>query len=108
MKARNLKFWQPMIHPAATHKTSPKIICAGEGVEVTDIDGHRTLDAVGGLWNVNLGYSCQPIKDAITEQLETLPYYSSFPGVATDKAIELSHALADWFAEDGMQRAFYT
>ena len=20
------------------------------------------LDAVGGLWNVNLGYSCQPIK----------------------------------------------
>ena len=28
-----------------------------EGVHVVDVDGRRLLDAVGGLWNVNLGYS---------------------------------------------------
>ncbi len=108
MQERKLNYWQPMTHPVATRENPPKIITAADGVEITDIDGHRTLDAVGGLWNVNLGYSCQPIKDAISEQLQVLPYYSSFPGVATDKAIELSHALVEWFREDGLQRAFFT
>ncbi len=108
MENRELNYWQPMGHPAANKENPPRIISAAEGVEVIDVDGHRSLDAVAGLWNVNLGYSCQPIKDAITQQLEKLPYYSSFAGVATDRAIELSHALGDWFKEDGLERAFYT
>ncbi len=108
MPERSLNYWQPMTSPAATRQNPPKIITAAEGVEITDIDGHRSLDAVGGLWNVNLGYSCQPIKDAISEQLQVLPYYSSFAGSATDKAIELSHTLGEWFREDGLQRAFFT
>lgn len=103
-----INYWQPMTHPVASRQKPPKTIVAACGVEVTDADGHSTLDAVGGLWNVNLGYSCQPIKDAISEQLQTLPYYSSFTGTATDTAIELSHVLGDWFSEDGMLRAFYT
>jgi putrescine---pyruvate transaminase len=108
MQDRNLKYWQPMTHPVATRDNPPKIISAAEGVEITDIDGHRCLDAVGGLWNVNLGYSCQPIKDAIAQQLQVLPFYSSFTGAATDKAVELSHRLNEWFREDGLQRAFFT
>jgi putrescine aminotransferase len=108
MQNRQLNYWQPMMHPATGRHTPPKIITAAEGVEIVDVDGHRALDAVGGLWNVNLGYSCQPIKDAISEQLQTLPYYSSFPGSATDKAVELSHKLGEWFREDGMVRAFYS
>ncbi len=108
MQERNLNYWQPMTSPVASRESPPKIISAAQGVEITDIDGHSTLDAVGGLWNVNLGYSCQPIKDAISEQLAVLPYYSSFAGSATDKAIELSHALGEWFKEDGLARAFYT
>jgi adenosylmethionine-8-amino-7-oxononanoate aminotransferase len=97
-----------MTHPVTSRQNPPKTIVAAEGVEITDDQGHRTLDAVGGLWNVNLGYSCQPVKDAINYQLQTLPYYSSFPGTATDKAVELSHVLADFFSADGLQRAFYT
>jgi putrescine aminotransferase len=108
MKNRELNYWQPMTHPAASKSNPPKIISAAEGVEIIDVDGHRALDAVGGLWNVNLGYSCQSIKDAINQQLEKLPYYSSFPGAATDKAIELSHALGEWFHEDGLHRSFFT
>lgn len=108
MQDRNLNYWQPMTQPAATRETPPKIIKAAEGVHITDIDGHNALDAVGGLWNVNLGYSCQPIKDAINQQLQALPYYSSFPGAATDKAVELSHVLGEWFRPDGLQRAFFT
>jgi adenosylmethionine-8-amino-7-oxononanoate aminotransferase len=73
-------------------------------VEIIDIDDRRTIDAVGGLWNVNLGYSCQPVKDAIAAQLNRLPYDSSFRGTTNDNVIEL----AEFFAPDGLSRAFYT
>jgi adenosylmethionine-8-amino-7-oxononanoate aminotransferase len=104
--ARHL--WHPMTHPAESLANPPDIIVQGDGVEITDIDGHRTIDAVGGLWNVNLGYSCQPVKDAISAQLDRLPYYSIFRGTTNDNAIELAEMLADFFAPDGLTRAFYT
>ena len=58
-------FWHPMAHPGDMLKSAPKVITSAKGVTLTDVYGHKTLDAVGGLWNVNLGYSCQPVKDAI-------------------------------------------
>ncbi len=70
--------WHPMAHPGEMRSNPPKVIVKGEGVMITDIDGRTVLDAVGGLWNVNLGYSCQPIKQAIADQLARLPYYSGF------------------------------
>jgi putrescine---pyruvate transaminase len=100
--------WHPMAHPAEMQAMPPKVITAGEGVHVTDVEGQKTLDAVGGLWNVNLGYSCQPVKDAIRDQLSDLPYYSAFRGTSTGPAIELSYELREWFEADGLTRAFFT
>ena len=100
--------WHPMAHPAEMQATPPKVITAGEGVHVTDVVGQQTLDAVGGLWNVNLGYSCQPVKDAIRDQLADLPYYSAFRGTSTGPAIELYYELREWFEADGLTRAFFT
>ena len=100
--------WQPMSHPAQTRGQPPRIITGGDGVHVTDVEGHRLIDAVGGLWNVNLGYSCQPIKRAIADQLDVLPYYSAFRGTVPGPAVELSHALAEFFGPDGLSRVFYT
>jgi adenosylmethionine-8-amino-7-oxononanoate aminotransferase len=101
-------FWHPMAHPADMQNNPPIVIASAEGVEITDVNGHKALDAVGGLWNVNLGYSCQPIKDAINEQLAVLPYYSAFRGTSNAAAVELSHALTEWFRQDGLVRAFFT
>lgn len=100
--------WHPMAHPAEMRANPPKVVTAAKGVTLTDVDGHKTLDAVGGLWNVNLGYSCDPIKKAIAEQLDELAYYSAFRGTSTGPAIELSYHLAEWFAPDGMLRSFFT
>lgn len=100
--------WQPMAHPAEVRKNPPTIITGAEGVRITDVDGHTAIDAVGGLWNANLGYSCQPIKDAIARQLDVLPYYSSFRGTMPGPAIELSYELRRWFEDDGLVRAFFT
>jgi putrescine---pyruvate transaminase len=109
LKANNAKhMWHPMAHPADSLANPPKVIVGAEGVHLTDVDGRKMIDAVGGLWNVNLGYSCDPIKEAITNQLEKLAYYSAFRGTSTGPAIELSHMLSEWFAPDGMVRSFFT
>jgi adenosylmethionine-8-amino-7-oxononanoate aminotransferase len=100
--------WHPMAHPAEMRAQPPRIIMKGDGVHVTDIDGRRVLDAVGGLWNVNLGYSCDPIKQAIANQLDALPYYSGFRGTSTGPSIELAFELTEWFKPEGMVRAFLT
>ncbi len=100
--------WHPMAHPAEMLANPPKIITAASGVTLTDVDGHKSLDAVGGLWNVNLGYSVDPIKKAIADQLQELPYYSVFRGTANGPSIELSAMLAEWFAPEGMVRSFFT
>ncbi|MDF0602706.1 aspartate aminotransferase family protein [Psychromarinibacter sp. C21-152] len=109
LKENNARhMWHPMAHPADSLANPPDIIVEGQGVEIVDVDGHRTVDAVGGLWNVNLGYSCQPVKDAIAAQLDRLPYYSTFRGTSNDAVIELSWMLRDFFGPDGMARAFFT
>ena len=100
--------WHPMTSPQDSADHPPKIITGAEGVFIFDIDGHRVVDGVGGLWNVNLGYSCQPVKDAIARQLDALPYYSTFRGTSNDVAIELSFELSQFFAPDGLSRAFFT
>ena len=109
LKANNARsMWHPMTAPADSLNNPPAIITGGQGVRITDIDGHEVVDAVGGLWNVNLGYSCQPIKDAIASQLERLPYYSTFRGTSNDCVIELAEELRAFFEPDGLVRAFFT
>ncbi|MEM1274058.1 MAG: aminotransferase class III-fold pyridoxal phosphate-dependent enzyme [Pseudomonadota bacterium] len=109
LKENNARYlWHPMTSPQDSRDLPPRIITGSEGVRITDLDGHSVVDAVGGLWNVNLGYSCQPVKDAIARQLDTLPYYSTFRGSTNDAAIELSYELGEFFAPDGLSRAFFT
>ncbi len=109
LKANNARsVWHPMTAPSDSLKNPPVIVTSASGVRITDIDGHEVIDAVGGLWNVNLGYSCQPIKDAITAQLDRLPYYSIFRGTSNDAVIELAEELRLFFAPDGLTRAFFT
>ncbi|MEM9909571.1 MAG: aminotransferase class III-fold pyridoxal phosphate-dependent enzyme [Pseudomonadota bacterium] len=106
MNARHL--WHPMGHPGDMQVNAPTIIKEARGVEITDLDGHTAIDAVGGLWCVNLGYSNEAIKQAISEQLGQLPYYSAFAGTTNPAAIEASYAVQEFFAEDGMARVFFT
>jgi len=109
LKENNAKhLWHPMGHPADALLKPPKIIVSAKGSLIKDIDGQEVIDAVGGLWCANLGYSNDKIKEAITKQLYKLPYYSSFAGSTNPAAIESSVAVTDMFSEDGMSRVFFT
>lgn len=109
LKANNARsLWHPMTSPADSLANAPTIVTEASGVRIRDVDGHEVIDGVGGLWNVNLGYSCQPVKDAISAQLGRLPYYSIFRGTSNDCVIELAEELRAFFEPDGLTRAFFT
>lgn len=109
LRENNARFgWHPMAHPGAMQKSPPRIVVESDGVDVIDIDGHRMLDAVGGLWNVSLGHSAPAVKQAMIDQIARMPYYNAFRGTTHDKLIELSVAITEYFAPEGMARAFFT
>ena len=62
---------------------------------------------MSGLWCCNLGYSQQSIVDAVTAQLQELPYYNSFFQCSTPPAIKLSKELAR-LAPAHINNVFYT
>ena len=71
------------------------VIARGDQVHVTDSDGRRYLDALGGLWCVNVGYGRSEMVEAIAEQTRQLPYYSMFDDLVTPPAANLAAKLAE-------------
>ncbi len=84
----------------------PLIITEGQGVFVRDSQGREYLDAMAGLWCVNIGWGRSEVAEAITRQAEKLPYFHSFTGMANEPAIELSEKVLE-LAPDHMARVFF-
>jgi len=103
-----LYLWHPMAHPQAMKKTRPDIIARGEGCWVWDVDGHKMLDGVAGLWSSNLGHSCKPVRDAIVAQLDELPFFNTFRGTTHPRAIELSTQLVELMRPDGVAAVMFS
>ncbi|KAL1407935.1 hypothetical protein Q8F55_004732 [Vanrija albida] len=72
----------------------------GEGNYIYTADGRKILDTTGGAAVVSCGHAVPEIVDAVTEQLKTLPYVSSFL-FGTEPAEELATMLCE---ESGMSR----
>lgn len=74
------------------------VIEKAEGSWVTDISGKKYLDAMSGLWCVNVGYGRKELAEAAYEQLKEMPYYpltnSHVP------AIQLAEKLNEWLDGD--------
>jgi L-2,4-diaminobutyrate transaminase len=85
------------LHPftsIADQANSPGLVMAeGRGARVRDTSGRWRLDAMAGLWCVNVGYGRTEIADAVAEQARRLPYYHAFAGMANEPAIRLAAKL---------------
>ncbi|WP_119460192.1 aminotransferase [Rhodospirillaceae bacterium SYSU D60014] len=79
----------------------------GDGAYIRDLEGHRLLDGVGGLWCVNIGYGRREMAEAIAAQVMRLPFYSAFIDTASIPATELSARLAEATPGD-LSRVFLT
>ncbi|GLT10722.1 aspartate aminotransferase family protein [Sulfitobacter porphyrae] len=100
--------FHPMTHPIMSAEHPPQIITHGDGCYVTDIDGTRLVDGLGGLWNVNVGHNRAEVKAAITEQMDKISYYSSFAGTATPPSIELSAKVCEMAAAEDVSKVMFS
>jgi putrescine aminotransferase len=100
-------FLHPFTDFAALARKGARIISRAEGIYLWDSEGRRILDAMSGLWCVNVGYGQRALIDAATRQLGELPFYNAFFQTATPPAIELAELLAE-LTPPQFQHVFFT
>lgn len=109
LKEANAKYlWHPMAHSPSMQKNPPDIIVKGEGCYIWDIDGHKMVDGVAGLWSANLGFGRKEVRDAVIAQMDELPYYNAFRGTTHPRAIELSTRVVEFMKADGVSAVFFS
>jgi putrescine aminotransferase len=98
------------LHPFTDTKAlaveGTRVIVKAEGCWLIDSDGNRILDAMAGLWCVNVGYGRERLVEAAARQMRELPYYNTFFKSATPPSIELAAKLAE-VTPDGLNHAFF-
>jgi len=94
------------LHFTRMHGYEPPVIVRGEGCYLWDDEGKRYLDALAGLFSVNIGYSYgEEIGQAALAQMRELPFYTNW-SYAHPRAIELAARLAE-LAPPNINRAFF-
>ncbi|CAG9606344.1 aspartate aminotransferase family protein [Pseudoneobacillus rhizosphaerae] len=74
------------------------VVEKAQGSWVTDVDGKRYLDAMSGLWCVNVGYGRTELAEAAYEQLKELAYFPLSQSHVP--AIKLAEKLNDMLGGD--------
>ncbi|MGF7162309.1 putrescine aminotransferase [Rhodoligotrophos appendicifer] len=92
------------MHPFTDHKSlqaegGSRIITHSDRIYLWDSAGNKMLDAMSGLWCVNVGYGRKSIAQAAYDQMLELPYYNTFFKTAHVPAIELAAKVASLLPE---------
>ena len=86
------------VHPfsdmAELNKTGSRVIVKGDGVFLFDNNGKKFLDAMSGLWCVNIGYGRSELSKVAERQMQELPFYNTFFGTTHPPVVELSEKIA--------------
>ena len=87
------------LHPFTDHQAlaqrGARVITHASGVHIWDARGQRIIDAMSGLWCVNVGYGRQALADAAYRQMLLLPYYNAFFQTTTEPAVRLAARLCE-------------
>jgi putrescine aminotransferase len=86
------------LHPFTDFKDlnarGARVMTEAKDIYVWDSEGNRVLDAMSGLWCVNVGYGRKALADAAHAQMLKLPYYNSFFQTTNVPAATLAARLA--------------
>ena len=72
-----------------------RVITAAKGVWLKDSEGEEVLDAMAGLWCVNIGYGRDELADAAARQMRELPFYNTFFQTTHVPVLMLAKKLAE-------------
>jgi L-2,4-diaminobutyrate transaminase len=99
--------FHPFSDPAAHERGgSVALMLSGNGSRLVAEDGTEVIDAMAGLWCVNVGYGRQEIADALRDQALRLPYFHSFSSMATAPPAQLAEKIVG-LAGPRMSKVFY-
>lgn len=90
-----LHHMHPFSANAPLGEKGARVITRGEGAWLTDSEGERILDAMAGLWCVNIGYGRDELADVAARQMRELPFYNTFFHTTHVPAIQLAAKLAE-------------
>ena len=91
---------------ARTRTSDVPIIVRGDGCYLEDINGKRYLDALAGLFAVQIGYGFgEEVGQAALDQMRELPFYTNW-SYAHPRAIELAAEIAS-LAPGDLNRVFF-
>ena len=98
------------MHPFTTNnelaERGARVITSGNGVYLRDSEGNEILDAMAGLWCVNLGYGREELVKVAARQMQELPFYNTFFNTTHTPAIALAAELAK-LAPEGLNHVFF-
>jgi len=98
------------MHPFTTNDElaakGARVITSAKGVFLRDSEGNEILDAMAGLWCVNMGYGRDELVQAATRQMSELPYYNTFFNTTHTPAIALATEIAK-LAPEGLNHVFF-
>ena len=98
--------WLHFTRMSAYSDADVPIIVRGDGCYLEDSSGKRYLDALAGLFAVQIGYSYgEEMGQAALAQMKELPFYTNW-SYAHPRAIELAHEIAQ-LAPEGLNRVFF-
>ncbi|MDV4144732.1 MULTISPECIES: aspartate aminotransferase family protein [Shimia] len=83
-----------------------RVITRAKGVTLVDSEGEEILDAMAGLWCVNIGYGREELAEVAARQMRELPYYNTFFQTTHVPVIALSAKLAE-LAPGDLNHVFY-
>ena len=86
-------FFHPFTNAKEHERTGPLMIDSGHGSTLVDVHGRSYLDAMAGLWCVNIGYGNHEMADAIAAQTRKLAYYHTFASMGNEPVARLAHRL---------------
>ena len=105
-KAAREHLWMHFTRMGGYAQGEVPIIVRGDGCYLEDANGKRYLDALAGLFSVNIGYGFgDEIGQAALDQMRELPFYTNW-SYAHPRAIELASELAALTPGD-LNRAFF-
>ena len=85
----------PFTHSNQLAEKGVRVITAAKGVWLKDSEGEEILDAMAGLWCVNVGYGRDELADAAARQMRELPFYNTFFQTTHVPVLMLAKKLAE-------------